>query len=134
MGFPATSRADLLQASRRNDLIVETGRQIQKDFGEFGLEVHFSGTAELFYEELFGQMKVHVAYLLSDNMDRFMHFLYRIDINEKDINMYKNQMLNEDYDHVLTELIIHRELKKVITRDYFRQQAKGTSDQGELED
>ena len=133
MAYPATSRADLLQASRRNDLIVETGRQIQKDFGEFGLEVHFSGTAELFYEELFGQMKVHVAYLLSDNMDRFMHFLYRIDINEKDINMYKNQMLNEDYDHVLTELIIHRELKKVITRDYFRQQAKGASGQGELE-
>lgn len=133
MGFPATSRADLLQASRRNELIVETGRQIQKDFGEFGLEIHFSGTAQLFYEELFGQMKVHVASLLSDNMPKFMHFLYRIDISETDINMYENQMPGEDYDHVLTELIIHRELKKVITRDYFRQQAKGTGGQGELE-
>jgi len=132
MGFPAISRTDLLQASRRNDLIVETGRQIQKDFGEFGLEVHFSGTAQLFYEELFVQMKFHVASLLSDNMDRFMHFLYRIDISEKDISMYENQMSDKDYDHVLTELIIHRELKKVITRDYFRQQAKDASDQGEL--
>ncbi|SMO66165.1 hypothetical protein SAMN06265379_104165 [Saccharicrinis carchari] len=133
MAFPATSRKDLVQASRRNELIVETGRQIQKDFGEFGLEIHFTGSAQLFYEELFEQMKDHVAYLISDKLDRFMHFLYRIDINENDIKLYESQMPNKEYDHVLTELIIHRELKKVITRDYFRQQANKDHEQGELE-
>ncbi|MGQ1784318.1 MULTISPECIES: hypothetical protein [unclassified Saccharicrinis] len=122
MNFPATSRADLQQASRKNELIVETGRQIQKDFGEFGLEIHFSGKAEIFYEELFEQMKVHVASLISDSQDRFMHFLYRIDISEKQIMLYEQEMQDSDYSEVLTELIIHRELKKVITRDYFRQQ------------
>lgn len=45
MNIPATSRADLQEASRKNELIIETGRQIQKDFGEFGLEIHFSGKA-----------------------------------------------------------------------------------------
>ena len=127
MKLPATSRNELIQASRKNELIVETGRQIQKDFGEFGLEISFSGNAEIFYEELFDQMKAHVDTLLSDSMDRFMHFLYRIDVSENQIMLYKNEMKDSSYNEILTELIIHRELKKVITRDYFRQQTKNNS-------
>ncbi len=123
MKLPATSREDLIKASRQNDLIVETGRQIQKDFGEFGLEIQYSGQAEFFYDELFDQMKDHVASLISDSLDRFMHFLYRIDISEKQISLYESQLPDKPYNEVLTELIIHRELKKVITRDFFRQQS-----------
>jgi len=134
MNFPATSRSDLQNASRKNELIVETGRQIQKDFGEFSLEINFSGKAEIFYEELFVQMKTHVATLISDSFDRFMHFLYRIDISEQQIMMYEKGMPNNDYSEVLTELIIHRELKKVITRDYFRQQNKSNPAQPEIEE
>ena len=133
MDFPAISRNDLIRASRRNELIVETGRQIQKDFGEFGLEIRFSGTAESFYEELFDQMKNHVADLTADSLDRFMHFLYRIDISEKQIMMYESEMPYQPYSEVLTELIIHRELKKVITRDFFRNQSKQSTDNKELE-
>ncbi|WP_066628254.1 hypothetical protein [Labilibacter marinus] len=122
MSYPATSRTDLQEASRKNELIVETGRQIQKDFGEFGLDISFSGNAEFFYDELFDQMKDHVANIITDSLDRFMHFLYRIDISEQQIMMYEREMPENNYSEVLTELIIHRELKKVITRDYFRTQ------------
>ncbi len=83
MDYPESSRTDLIQASRKNELIVETGRQIQKDFGEFGLEIHFSGKAGIYYEELFDQMKVHVASIIYNSLYIFMHFLYRIDISEK---------------------------------------------------
>ena len=131
MGFPATSREDLLHASRKNELIIETGRQIQKDFGEFGLAIRFSGQAEVFYDELFDQMKNHVDLLISGSQDRFMHFLYRIDISEKQIMLYEQEMPNSNYAEILTELIIHRELKKVITRDYFRSQSN--NDNKELE-
>lgn len=130
MKLPATSRKELIQASRKNELIIETGRQIQKDFGEFGLEISFSGKAEIFYEELFNQMRTHVDTILSESMERFMHFLYRIDISEKQIILYQNEMSDSNYNDVLTELIIHRELKKVITKDFFRQQTKNNSDIG----
>ncbi|MCW3804043.1 hypothetical protein [Plebeiibacterium marinum] len=126
MNFPATSRKDLQKASRKNELIVETGFQIQKDFAEFGLEIQFSGKATVFYDELFGQMKHHVENLMTESMERFMHFLYRIDISQKDINHYQHEMKDVEFGEILTELIIHRELKKVITRDFFRQQNKGT--------
>jgi len=121
MKLPATSRKELIQASRKNELIIETGKQIQKDFGEFGLEISFSDKAEFFYEELYEQMKTHVNTILSESMERFMHFLYRIDISEKQIAFYQAEMENSNYNEVITELIIHRELKKVITRDFFRQ-------------
>ncbi len=116
-----TSREDLIKASRKNDLIIETGHQIQKDFGEFNIEILFSGKAEYFYTELFDQMKLHVDNLLSSNMASFMHLMYRIDISEAQIAMYEKEMPEADYSEMITELIIHRELKKVITRDYFRQ-------------
>lgn len=130
MTMPSTSRNELIKASRRNELIIETGRQIQKDFGEFGLEISFSGKAEIFYEELFEQMKVHVDTIVSNSIDRFMHFLYRIDIDEKQIMFYQQEMSEASYVEVITELIIHRELKKVITRDFFRQQNKSSSNFG----
>ena len=133
MNFPATSRSDLQQASRRNDLIIETGRQIQKDFGEFGLEITFSGKAEFFYEELFDQMKKHITDIISESLERFMNFLYRIDINESQISLYKSELPEKNFEEVLTELIIHRELKKVITRDYFRNQSNAKNNTKELD-
>jgi hypothetical protein len=125
MSFPATSRDDLQKASRKNELIVETGYQIQKDFAEFGLEINFSGNAAFFYEELFDQMKVHVETIMTESLERFMHFLYRIDISQQNIAQYENEMKEAPYNEVIAELIIHRELKKVITRDYFRQKSQG---------
>ncbi len=130
MNFPVLSREELQKASRRNELIIETGYQIQKDFGEFGLDIKFSGRATSFYEELFDQMKGHVEQLMTESMERFMHFLYRIDINQNNIAQYEKEMEEEDLYTVLTELIIHRELKKVITRDYFRQQSQQKDQKG----
>ncbi len=122
MNYPALSRSDLLKASRKNDLIIETAQQIQKDFAEFGLDITFSGKAEHFYTELFEQMKTHVADILASSAHQFMHLLYRIDISEQQVMMYEKEMPEHSYDEIVTELIIHRELKKVITRDFFRQQ------------
>ena len=73
MASPSANKSDdkVIAARKKNlDLAIS---QIQKDFGEFGLEIHFSGKAEIFYEELFDQMKVHVASIISNSLDIFMH-------------------------------------------------------------
>jgi hypothetical protein len=122
MGLPVFSRDDLARAARRNDLIRETAAQIIKDFGEFSLDLTFSGEADFFYDELAGQMAAHVAYLVQNSYSRFMGLLYRIDISSKEIEQYAEEMKDYAYPEVITELIIHRELKKVLFRDYFRTQ------------
>ncbi len=134
MMYPPTSREDLIRASKKNELIIETGRQIQKDFAEFNLEINFSGRAELFYTELFDQMKAKVEELISYNMSSFLHLLYRIDISEAQISLYEREMPEVEYSEMITELIIHRELKKVVTRDFFRQLGNNNIEPEELEE
>lgn len=120
MTYPSLSEDDLRKASKREDMIRETAGQIIKDFAEFDLDVFFSGNVHDFYHELFKQMQQHVAYLLSQKAEKFFNLLYRIDVDVSDIDNYQKQMPDIPIDALVTELIIHRELKKVMIRDYFR--------------
>lgn len=120
MALPIFSKSELDNAAKRDDLIKETAAQIIKDFGEFNLDLTFSGDAGTFYKELSQQMVAHVDELLQSSHSRFLGLLYRIDIGKKEIDLYQMEMKGQSYAAIITELIIHRELKKVLTRDYFR--------------
>jgi hypothetical protein len=120
MTLPILSREELAKASKRESIIAETARQIIKDFGEFNLSINFSGQTEGFYEELFEQMLGYVEQIMAESGNRLETLLYRIDISPKEVALYENQMPMAKPAEVITELIIHRELKKVLTRDYFR--------------
>lgn len=124
MNLPSLSSDDIRKAAKREDLIRETAGQIIKDFSEFELEIHFSGNIHDFYNELFGQMQNHVNNLLAMNGEKFFNLLYRIDVDPEDINLYQQQMPGVSLPDVITELIIHRELKKVMIRDYFRRSSQ----------
>ncbi len=120
MSLKVPSSEEVSKAAQREDLIRETARQIIKDFSGFDLEVNFSGEVTDFYNELFGQLQQHVTNLLSMNGEKFFNLLYRIDIDPNDIDNYQRQMPQVPLADVITELIIHRELKKILIRDYFR--------------
>ncbi|TAJ14836.1 hypothetical protein DMA11_03670 [Marinilabiliaceae bacterium JC017] len=118
--LPLFNKEALQRACRREDLIRETADQIIKDFSEFGLDVVFSGEVVDFYQDLFFQLKVHVTQLVERNYTRFLSLLYRIDISDNEIVAYEKEYPDLSYSEVLSILIIHRELKKVLTRDFFR--------------
>ncbi len=120
MTLPVFSKDELQQATQKADLIQAAANQIIKDFAEFGLEVQFSGATVSFYEELSAQLEVHVQQLISENYSGFMGLLYRIDIGQKEIAQYEQDMNGFPYARIITELIIHREIKKVLFRAYFR--------------
>lgn len=120
MSFPSLTNDDIKNASNREDLIRETALQIIKDFSEFELDIQFSGNVQDFYQELFGQMRKHVDNLLGENGEKFFNLLYRIDVSPDEINSYQQQFPQVPLPDVITELIIHRELKKILIRDYFR--------------
>ncbi|MBN2165382.1 MAG: hypothetical protein JW717_03820 [Marinilabiliaceae bacterium] len=126
--LPVFSRNELISASKRDALITETAEQIIKDFAEFSLDITFSGNPGHFYDELYHQMFFHINELMSESNNRFQALLYRIDVSQKDIDMYHRQMPNANYNDVLTELIIHREIKKIMIRDFFRSKYKNNND------
>ena len=126
--LPELDRTALQKATQREDLIRKAAAQIIKDFAEFGLEVTFSGQVHNFYQELFSQMKMHVDKLLGEQYPRFLSLLYRIDVSEQQVAMYQKEMADAPYIDAVTELIIHRELKKVMIREYFKAHSGGGFD------
>ena len=106
---------------RRVDLIHQTARQIQKDFAEFGMEVSFSGDIEAAYDELFDQMHGHLKTMLAKNYNAIFNFLYRIDLSEKSIVRAESDFPEYSKVEVMCHLIIQREIKKVLIRNYFKE-------------
>lgn len=124
----------LKEACSREDMIRKTADQIIKDFAEFGFDIHFSGNVENFYQELYGQMKQHLLTILSEHYTRLLGFLYRIDITEEQVSKYQTEMDDAPYEDALTELIIHRELKKVMIREYLKAQPASNQSDSNLLD
>lgn len=104
------------------DLIQDTANQIIKDFDMFGLEIKFSGKAYNAYEELFEQIEPHIKNLIDTNQSKFMGILYRIDLNDEQIKKAVNENNSESFSEIITDLIIKRELQKVVIRKHYKSQ------------
>lgn len=106
------------------EIIRQTAQQIIKDFAEFGIEIQFSGKPETAYKELFDQLNHHIEIILRGQFHRFFNMLYRIDVSEKEIYKNEARFPDKNKSEIISDLIIHRDLKKVLTRNYFKQQKK----------
>ncbi|MES2592967.1 MAG: hypothetical protein V4608_13880 [Bacteroidota bacterium] len=111
---------DLSQYINRLDLIKATADQIIKDFDMFGLEIKFSGNAYNAYEELFDQIEPHIDKLIHSNQQKFMSILYRIDLSDVQLQKAVNENLTESFSAVVSDLIIKRELQKVVIRNHYK--------------
>ncbi|MBN2595451.1 MAG: hypothetical protein JXR82_01545 [Marinifilaceae bacterium] len=105
----------------REEVIRQVAAQIEKDFDQFGLEVKFSGEIHNAYEELFNQLNEHLTHLLDRDYHRLILLLYQIDVSEKQIVKTELDFPDVPKSELLTELIILRELKKVLIRNYFKE-------------
>lgn len=119
MNIQRLSRSELIDISAQEEIIKATAQQIIKDFAEFGFEINFSGNTANFYTELFTQMEESVKDLIANQQTKFYSFLYRIDISNKEMALYEQELAGQPKSTIITELIIHREIKKVLYRIYY---------------
>lgn len=104
----------------RVEIIRATADQIIKDFEIFGEKIEFSGNTGTAYEELKSQVLPVVARLMRENPEKFLSLLYRIDVSEKTVKEISGNR-EGNFEEIISEVIIERELKKVIIRKYYRQ-------------
>lgn len=102
------------------DYIRQTVQQLMKDFAMFGIEIEFSGNTDLAYREIFVQTCDHIGVLLKNNNQKLYALLYQIDLSNASIIKASEEHPEFTLPEVITELVIHRELKKVILRNYFK--------------
>jgi hypothetical protein len=108
-------------ANYRNDreTVNNTAKQVIKDFQRFGYDLNLPADLCFAYDDLFNQLSPLIQELLNLNLSKLYSLLYAIDLNEKSV---KNAVLEAEsmpLHEVITHLILDRELRKVITREYF---------------
>lgn len=123
--FPVTKKMELpvspahLQAfAKRPDLLQQVIAQLTKDFQLSGFEVHFSGNDDNAYQELTDQLLPLIGHMLEYQAERFWTLLYAIDLNEAKV---RDALFGDDVNSLqhLTDLILKRELQKVVIRNYY---------------
>ncbi len=115
--FPSLS--ELSAYYHRIDLLEKVVEQVKKDFNWFNFEIIFTGEKESPYQELYQQILPLIDSLLNDDYPKLMSMLYRIDIDEDFLNRQLKESAQADTDEVITDLIIKRELQKVIIRGMY---------------
>jgi hypothetical protein len=104
----------------KTEIIRQTVEQVKKDFTMFGMDLEFTGNTDLAYDEMFYQLGTQVSRLLEIDPHRLSALLYQVDLGENKI--MESSTLHPEWSlpEVITELVIHRELKKVLIRNYYK--------------
>jgi hypothetical protein len=101
-------------------LLEKVVAQINKDFRLQGFDVGFSGEGETAYQELTDQLKPVVEYMLENQTEKFWNLVYGIDLSEAKVRRILFGK-DEEIDAIqeLTDLILKRELQKVVIRLHY---------------
>ena len=78
-----------------------------------------TGNVDNAYTELFSQILPLVEKLQNENFQNFYNLMYRIDISESQIKKAVEESKDKSFSEVVTDLILKRELLKVIIRRSF---------------
>lgn len=135
MNLPEITPQNIAKLLNKEDIIIETIAQIQKDFGMYSINIQFDGNTETAYEQLMDGLTLEVKQLLANDKSKLQSILYRIDLSEMAIKKalqhtlannnqtpISNSNTNnfENQQQLISHEIIVRELKKVLTRNYFK--------------
>lgn len=130
---PDLSESALKEQRNNEEIIRKTAEQIIKDFALFGMAIEFPSDMNYAYYDLFDQLHNHIEHMWETDNNILVSLLYRIDLSEKAIWQKKDVYPDVPVTKIITELTIERELKKVLTREYFSEIAKSGSSQNKLE-
>ncbi len=120
MGLPEVRNDNVASFLRHEDIVLETARQIMKDFGLFGVIITFSGNVKNAYSELHDQLTGQISVLLDRDYGKLLSVLYQVDISDKDIAKTTLELPQYSPVEIIAHQIIVRDLKKVLTRHYFK--------------
>ncbi|MBE0661964.1 MAG: hypothetical protein IH597_05800 [Bacteroidales bacterium] len=116
--MPEPTRHDLEKYHDNLEIVHLTAKQISKDFAMFGMEITFSGNVVFAYPELMMQLTQHLQLLLQTDQERLFALMYQIDVDQKSVGNCLRSHKNPASG--LADLIIRREMLKVLTVQYFK--------------
>lgn len=122
MNLPQITHTNVSEYLDRDSIVRRTAEQIMKDFSLFGVTITFSGDVSHAYDELFNQLVEQITELISVNYSKLLSVLYQVDISDREIRRAHSELPDYNDTEIIAHQIIVRELKKVMTYEYFKSQ------------
>lgn len=120
MSLPVITSQNVAQLMSKEAFFEETVAQIQKDFNMSGVSLTFTFGGNNSYQSLLEQLLQQVELLLAEHKSKLQTVLYRIDLSEKKLLQAHANLPHLSLQELITQEILIRELKKVMTRNYFK--------------
>ena len=111
---------------KQKELFQATIAQLQKDLSWQNLELPLSESPTV--EELKIKLSSLFSYLEQGQYQTLMNILYRVDVSEQQIKKVMENVVDEPFSDVWTQLMLHRCLQKVIIKQQFSKE-KNTDEQ-----
>ena len=111
---------DLNTGISKPDLFEKFKIQLKKDFENCGLEAGFITNLIPDYDFIFDLVNAEVEKINKTRSNKLNELLYRIDISEQQIKKAFNQNTNTTLNEIIAELIIKRELQKIVIKEHYK--------------
>jgi endonuclease III len=109
-------KIDLSLYSDKREFLIKTAQQLEKDFESEGFKFELS-EKDVTYNSLYEIIYPHIEKLLNTQPYKLQQLIYRIDLPEKAYNDTVQKSTEPASE--LTQLIIQRELLKVVIRHHY---------------
>ena len=120
MNLPVITTHNIAELFNKEEIVLDTIKQIQKDFDMHGIELHFTGEVADAYRQMMQQLTPQLTHLLASERSKLQSVLYRVDLSERSLQKAIQNTPDKTLPEVMAHEIIVRELKKVLTRYYFK--------------
>lgn len=111
----------LSEFNNNRELVIGTIFQINKDFASFGVNLSES-LHDNVYQVIFETLRPLLEELYENQLEKFYRLMYTIDADPSKINKaFLKPTLSLAYDEI-TDLVIQREILKVATRIWYKNQ------------
>jgi hypothetical protein len=94
--------------------------QLKKDFENCGINSDFSDELIADFDFILQLLSTEVNHIIKTSNDKLTELLYRIDISELQIKKLGSKNPATPFNQIIAELIIKRELQKVVIKQMFR--------------
>ncbi|MFI5149332.1 MAG: hypothetical protein ACHQRM_06325 [Bacteroidia bacterium] len=108
-----------LSGPEKQAILKAVIEQLMKDFGRFGLDIREPLPGTDAYSSLQSQVAPIIEKTLLSNDSLLTGILYSIDLSEVQVRKALQEQPERPYPLVLTDLILKRELQKVVLRKRF---------------
>ena len=111
---------DILNGITKPDLFEKFKLQLQKDFDNCSINSGFVNTLVADFDSILNSLGYEIEKLNKISPSKLTGLMYRIDINEAQIKKMVNQKPDVEFNGIVAELIIKRELQKIIIKEHFK--------------